>query len=93
MGWTTDLCILIALLEGSLLRSMRRTYASHRYYYRRRPQVLSQGAPGETTPTIGLNVKVVKRGNMVIKAWDLGGQHSCEWGLRNLVDVMCVEVQ
>ena len=43
--------------------------------------VLSQGAPGETTPTIGLNVKVVKRGNTVIKAWDLGGQHSyrTEW--------------
>ena len=44
-------------------------------------QVLSQGAAGETTPTIGLNVKVLKKGNVVIKAWDLGGQQSYrpEW--------------
>jgi ADP-ribosylation factor-like protein 8 len=42
---------------------------------------LSDGDPGETVPTIGLNVKTVNKGNLIIKAWDLGGQvqYRTEW--------------
>lgn len=38
--------------------------------------VLSNGmAPTQdTAPTIGLNVKMVKRGGVAMKCWDLGGQ-------------------
>jgi len=45
--------------------------------------VLSDGKPVETTaPTIGLNVKMVKRGGVQMKCWDLGGQsqYRQEWG-------------
>ena len=36
----------------------------------------------ETAPTIGLNVKMVKRGGVQMKCWDLGGQvqYRQEWG-------------
>ena len=37
-------------------------------------QVLSDGTPAETAPTIGLNVKMVKRGGVQMKCWDLGGE-------------------
>ena len=42
---------------------------------------LSDGSPGETVPTIGLNVRTVNKGNLIIKAWDLGGQvqYRPEW--------------
>jgi ADP-ribosylation factor-like protein 8 len=45
-------------------------------------QVLSDGTPAETAPTIGLNVKMVKRGGVQMKCWDLGGdlyhrKHTC----------------
>ena len=42
---------------------------------------LSEGTPGETVPTIGLNVKTVQKGNLIIKALDLGGQvqYRTEW--------------
>lgn len=45
-------------------------------------QVLSNGAPVETAPTIGLNVKMVKHGGVQMKCWDLGGQsqYRAEWG-------------
>jgi ADP-ribosylation factor-like protein 8 len=45
-------------------------------------QVISQGSPLETAPTIGLNVKMVKRGGVNMKCWDLGGQsqYRAEWG-------------
>ncbi|CAE7523697.1 Arl8 [Symbiodinium microadriaticum] len=45
-------------------------------------QVLSDGSPTETAPTIGLNVKMVKRGGVQMKCWDLGGQsiYRAEWG-------------
>ena len=45
-------------------------------------QVLSNGAPVETAPTIGLNVKMVKQGGVQMKCWDLGGQsqYRAEWG-------------
>mmetsp|Transcript_9855 Transcript_9855/g.16363 ORF Transcript_9855/g.16363 Transcript_9855/m.16363 type:complete len:192 (-) Transcript_9855:469-1044(-) len=45
-------------------------------------QVLSRDAPVETAPTIGLNVKMVKRGGVQMKCWDLGGQtqYRSEWG-------------
>ena len=36
--------------------------------------VLASGHPMETCPTIGLNVKVVKRGGVTMKCWDIGGQ-------------------
>ena len=44
--------------------------------------VLSDGVPVETTPTIGLNVRMVKRGGVNMKCWDLGGQQQYrnEWG-------------
>jgi ADP-ribosylation factor-like protein 8 len=42
---------------------------------------LADGTPGDTVPTIGLNVKTVHKGNLIIKAWDLGGQvqYRTEW--------------
>jgi ADP-ribosylation factor-like protein 8 len=45
-------------------------------------QVLSDGKPTETAPTIGLNVRMVKRGGITMKCWDLGGQsqYRAEWG-------------
>ena len=45
-------------------------------------QVLSDGSPVETAPTIGLNVRMVKRGGVQMKCWDLGGQsqYRQEWG-------------
>ena len=44
--------------------------------------VLASGHPMETCPTIGLNVKVVKRGGVTMKCWDIGGQeqYRSEWG-------------
>ena len=44
--------------------------------------VLSSGQPVETAPTIGLNVKMVKKGGVQMKCWDLGGQsqYRAEWG-------------
>eukprot|EP00753_Platysulcus_tardus_P001765 PLAT11514.3.p1 GENE.PLAT11514.3~~PLAT11514.3.p1 ORF type:complete len:188 (-),score=73.74 PLAT11514.3:191-730(-) len=43
--------------------------------------VLSMGAPSETVPTIGLNVKMVKKGGVTMKCWDIGGQaeYRREW--------------
>ena len=45
--------------------------------------VMAMGHPVETVPTIGLNVKVVKKGGVVMKCWDIGGQeqYRSEWGL------------
>ena len=44
--------------------------------------VLAAGHPMETCPTIGLNVKVVKKGGVTMKCWDIGGQeqYRSEWG-------------
>lgn len=44
--------------------------------------MLGGGAAVETAPTIGLNVKMVKRGGVQMKCWDLGGQaqYRAEWG-------------
>jgi len=36
--------------------------------------VMSGGASVETVPTIGLNVKMVKKGGVNMKCWDIGGQ-------------------
>ena len=36
--------------------------------------VLSDGEPAPTAPTIGLNVKTLKRGKVTLKCWDIGGQ-------------------
>ena len=43
--------------------------------------VLAHGAPVETVPTIGLNVKVFKKGQVNMKCWDIGGQaqYRSEW--------------
>lgn len=43
--------------------------------------VLSHGAAGETAPTVGLEVRQFKKGNLRIKAWDLAGGASYrpEW--------------
>lgn len=45
-------------------------------------QVLSSGTPIDTAPTIGLNVKMVKKNGVQMKCWDLGGQsqYRAEWG-------------
>jgi Arf/Sar family protein len=44
--------------------------------------VLAGNPVAETCPTIGLNVKMVKRGNLQMKMWDIGGQaqYRSEWG-------------
>lgn len=44
--------------------------------------VLSDGRPVQTAPTIGLSVKMVMRGGVQMKCWDLGGQsqYRQEWG-------------
>jgi ADP-ribosylation factor-like protein 8 len=44
--------------------------------------VLSNGVPVQTAPTIGLNVKLIKRNGVQFKCWDLGGQlqYRQEWG-------------
>jgi ATPase subunit of ABC transporter with duplicated ATPase domains len=36
--------------------------------------VLAQGRAVETCPTIGLNVKLVRKGGVQMKCWDIGGQ-------------------
>ena len=36
--------------------------------------VMAMGTAVETVPTIGLNVKMVKRGGVNMKCWDIGGQ-------------------
>jgi len=43
--------------------------------------VLSVGYPVETLPTVGLNVKMVKKQGIAMKVWDLGGQEQFrhEW--------------
>mmetsp|Transcript_14647 Transcript_14647/g.17832 ORF Transcript_14647/g.17832 Transcript_14647/m.17832 type:complete len:178 (+) Transcript_14647:181-714(+) len=43
--------------------------------------VLVHGEPVETVPTIGLNVKVFKKGSVSMKCWDIGGQaqYRSEW--------------
>jgi Arf/Sar family protein len=44
--------------------------------------VLSVGQAIETYPTVGLNVKMVKKQGVSLKVWDLGGQERFrpEWG-------------
>ncbi|CAN0098697.1 unnamed protein product [Discosporangium mesarthrocarpum] len=44
--------------------------------------VLANGQPVDTVPTIGLNVKMIKRGGVQMKCWDIGGQaqYRSEWG-------------
>jgi len=43
--------------------------------------VLAHGEPVETVPTIGLNVKMFKKGQVNMKCWDIGGQaqYRTEW--------------
>ena len=43
---------------------------------------MAMGSSVETVPTIGLNVKLVKKGNVKMKCWDIGGQeqYRSEWG-------------
>ena len=43
--------------------------------------ILSSGYPSETMPTVGLNVKSVKKEGVRMKVWDLGGQEQFrgEW--------------
>lgn len=36
--------------------------------------VLSTGAPVTTVPTIGLTLKTVRKGNVAVHCWDIGGQ-------------------
>ena len=44
--------------------------------------VLSDGVPLDTVPTVGLSVKLVKKGGLQMKCWDVGGQvqYRNEWG-------------
>ena len=43
--------------------------------------VLAHGQAVETVPTIGLNVKVFRKGKVNMKCWDIGGQeqYRSEW--------------
>lgn len=43
---------------------------------------LNSGQHQPEAPTIGMNVKVMKKGGVTIKAWDLGGQkqYRSQWG-------------
>ncbi len=43
--------------------------------------VLSEGIPIETVPTVGLNVRMIKKGGVRMKCWDLAGgeQYRNEW--------------
>jgi Arf/Sar family protein len=43
--------------------------------------VLANGKPIETVPTIGLNVKMFRKGRVDMKCWDIGGQeqYRSEW--------------
>eukprot|EP01040_Poterioochromonas_malhamensis_P011205 gene11205-12209_t len=43
--------------------------------------VLSDGIPIETVPTVGLNVRMIKKGGVRMKCWDLAGgeQYRNEW--------------
>merc|ERR1711871_1124774 len=43
---------------------------------------LSMGRYVEEGPTIGLNVKIMRKGNVTCKIWDIGGQERYreEWG-------------
>ena len=45
-------------------------------------QVLAAGHAAETFPTVGLNVKMVRKQGVQLKVWDLGGQERfrSEWG-------------
>lgn len=42
---------------------------------------LALGEGGSTTPTVGLNVRVLKKGKVTFKVWDIGGQQKYrdEW--------------
>lgn len=44
--------------------------------------VLSDGTPVQTVPTVGLNVRMIKKGGVQMKCWDLAGgeQYRSEWG-------------
>ena len=44
--------------------------------------VLSEGVAVETIPTVGLNVRMIKKGGVQMKCWDLAGgeQYRNEWG-------------
>nr|QXF29027.1 Arl18 [Vischeria sp. CAUP Q 202] len=44
--------------------------------------VLAYGHAVDTCPTVGLNVKVVRKGGVMLKCWDVGGQqhYRSEWG-------------
>lgn len=43
--------------------------------------VISDGIPIETVPTVGLNVRMIKKGGVRMKCWDLAGgeQYRNEW--------------
>ena len=44
--------------------------------------VLADGHPIDTIPTVGLNVRMIKKGGVQMKCWDLAGgeQYRNEWG-------------
>ncbi|KAL0479850.1 Arl8b [Acrasis kona] len=45
--------------------------------------VLAQGEPMTTLPTVGLNLRKVKKDNVTMKVWDMGGQERfrSEWAV------------
>lgn len=45
-------------------------------------QVLADGCPVDTVPTVGLNVKMIKKGGVSMKCWDLAGSqpYRNDWG-------------
>jgi len=66
--WSKQLDIVVIGLENSGKSTLLHT--------------LAHGTPVETVPTIGLNVKVFKKGMVNMKCWDIGGQaqYRSEWG-------------
>ena len=56
--WTKKLDIVVIGLENSGKTTLL--------------SVLAHGQPVETVPTIGLNVKVFKKGQVNMKCWDIG---------------------
>jgi Arf/Sar family protein len=70
--WTKKLDIVVIGLEN---KSGNRKSDSFFDFYSGKTtllSVLAHGAPVETVPTIGLNVKVFKKGSVNMKCWDIG---------------------
>eukprot|EP01041_Mallomonas_annulata_P007690 gene7690-15739_t len=90
LGQDVSICI-ISILMGNILRTLMGSLANKNMEVvliglensgkTTLLQVLSGDNPVETVPTIGLSIKQVRLGGVVMKCWDLGGQaqYRSEW--------------